>query len=186
MSEHALQYRTSSAAHESTPRCRPEQPWETSVETRSAGTVWEATYATLVCADMVVGRIEIWFDIRVPPGTSQQDSATAVNTLLELQKPRLVVDADNPLPPGNAIVTRLSFFKTWFLALIGLALLSTLPSLLFDRATGERLLSFFSRYRKGPGHTDIEPAVSGVKRATARLGWPASLFWFGSCGCQKS
>jgi hypothetical protein len=128
---------------------------------------------------MVVGRIEIWFDILLPPGNSQQDAATTVNTLLELQKPRLMVDADNPLPPGNAVVTRLSFFETWFLALIGLALLSTLPSLLFDRATGERLLSFSSRYRKGPGHTDIEPAVSGVKTRYRALGLArfAVLVW---------
>jgi hypothetical protein len=179
VSAHALQYRTSSAAQHSTPMCRPEQPFEKSVEARSSGTVWEATYGTLVCADLVVGRIEIWLDVLLPPNTSKQDSATTVSALLELQQPRLVADADNPLPAGDAVVTRLSFFRTWLLALIGLALLSTLPSLLFDRATGERLLSLFSRHRKGPGQTDVEPAVSRVTTRYRALGLArfAVLVW---------
>lgn len=179
ISTSVIQYRTADTARASSPRCQPETTFIGVFAARAAGAIAQSQHGSQMCADLVKGRTQFTLQMLAPSGVSREQVVSYLNGLLQKQENRLIQDADSPIPPEAAISTRLTFFRTNLLALCGVALLSTLPSVLFDRAAIERLVSRLVRPRRQLALIDAEPLVRRLALQHRAIGLSrfAILLW---------
>lgn len=132
--------------------------------------------APSVCALAQAGRALV--TVRVT-STSTDQTGAVVQEIAQTLSSRVPPESD--LPPGDRRFTtaRGAMLRSWVIALLLLAIVSTVPTLLFDRATRERLLAFRRRRRRNPHHIDIElPAGFQILRErTVGLARLALLIW---------
>lgn len=149
--------------------CKPEVPADLGDLVLAAGRLGTGETATDGCLVARKGRVVFSARVRLVGADHAARLVPLLRQIANTQMPRLADSADNPAPEGWFRATRASLLRGWVLGLIALASLSVLPSLLFDRATGERLSRRFRGRQTNPFQTDIEDRVGRLSLKTRAL-----------------
>lgn len=130
------------------------------------------------CASLSEGRTRAYVDLSV-----RKAQASSVNPEKALDGLLDAIDVntstDEPLPENYVSQQRAAILATWIVAVPVGALLSVLPTLLFDRASLQRALSRLRRRRLRRNHVDVTKEVAAAAAKSRAIGAArlAALLW---------
>lgn len=178
------EYHEADEAASDRPDCAPADPldiplgrdWTTSVAGLKPLSEPDGTTG---CLYVQVGRQTIFVQVAVVGSDHAVRAEKFLQDYATSHLDRLTLTPDDPPPQVPYSSTRIALLRSWLVAVMLLATIAIIPSLLLDRATWSRLASHLRRRTRNPRQVDIDLGSSSIlARAHAvTVGRFASFLW---------